>query len=166
MEIPGRIFIAAGKDVDSIIDSERKRQSAEADLRRMTTERDAAIQSAANLRAELENVYKKGGMALVILLVVVSIIGLLFWLSSKEPGTASPSPPPQSGQPPSAPRPETKPAETPTQPPARNAPSRHCMRGCGPSDYWEYRSSRFHSGPRYRHFECWRDRSIQGPCFD
>ncbi len=163
MEIPGRIFIAIGKEADSIIDSERKRQSAEADRRRMESERDAALRNAAKLRADLEQTQKITVIAWLILILLISIIALWFWLSPKEPSAPPVSPPPQSEQPPATPPPKAP--EIPKPPPRPNVPSRRCMRGCGPPDYWEYPSWQFHSGPRYRHFECWRDRSVQGPCF-
>jgi hypothetical protein len=162
MAFPGRVFIVAGKDeVDSVVDSDRKRQAAEANMRQMRNERDAAVQTATSLRAGLEQMQRIAAITLLILIIFISIV-LWLWLSSRGSGAPSQS---QSSSESSKVTPPTESKPIPRSPPQQNPHSRTCKRGCDPPGYWEYDSWRFHNPPRYHESECWRDRSIRGPCF-
>jgi hypothetical protein len=165
MAFPGRIFIATDKEADSLIDSDRRRQTAEANMRQMESERNAALQREAELRGDLEAAQKIAGIAFFILILVIAIIALWFWLSLTESSPPPLLPPALSEPPPTTPPAAPAPSQIPTPRARPNVPSLRCTRGCGPPDDWEYPSWRFHNRPGYLDFECWRDRGIEGPCF-
>src|SRR5579871_1493889 len=156
-------FTATGADADTTIESVRLRLEADAAKTKMQRERDEALQREAAIRTELERMQKIATGAIAILILIVTVIGLAVLNDATSP--PSPSRPP-SESPPAQPSPPSNPPQI-TKPPRRpDVPSRRCTRGCGPPDCCEYPSWRFHTRPKYQDFECWRDRSIQGPCFD
>jgi hypothetical protein len=159
MEFPDSVFFATGKKAELVIDSERRRLKTEADKKQVEGERDAALRSVVQLRAALKQMQMIAAIALFILMLVISIIAVWFWLNANKQSTgpvSQPSATPHS--------PECNPLETARLPPP--VLSQRCTRGCCAPDYWEHRAWRFHSGRGYGHFECWRDRGIQGFCFD
>ena len=122
-----------------------------------------------------------------VLLVAWLAISLLDWIWGLPTPicfvvTCSPEPEPQprpqpQPQPKSQPQPQPQPqpksqpqpqARLPRHPPR---PRPHVLEvvivgECPPLGYWGYYSPRLREPPRRSAIECWRDRSIRGPCFD
>jgi hypothetical protein len=163
-----KTYTVTDGDADTTINSDRLRRNAEDDRDKMKKERDDALEREAKLRDKLEEVTRTAAIAIIISVVVISVGAVLLWLSLKEPGPPHPPPlPPRCEQtlPPHPPGPTSCPKPNP---PARpHTPSRGHMQRCGAPDCcWEYPSCRNHDRSTYDGGECWRDRSIQGACFD
>jgi hypothetical protein len=120
-----------------------------------------------------------------VLLVVWVAISVLDWILGWPSPicfvvTCSPQPQPQpepqpqpQTQPQLEPQPEPQPQpQPPPQPPRHSARTRLRVRDkvivgeCLPPGYWGYYSRRLRDPPRRWQIECWRDRSIRGPCFE
>ena len=147
-----KTFTISDPDVDLIINSDRLRQTADAEKEQMRKERDAA-------RAKLKQMQQVAGIATLTLVLV--ILGGIAWLWFRPPAACEqpPSPPP--------PLPECTSCRKPVPPPRPGTPSRGYIQKCGASDgCWEYPSCRIHNRSKYEDGECWRDRSTQGGCFD
>jgi len=121
------------------------------------TDQDAADEKMEQLNAE---------RPVKIFLVAAALLFCL-WLVEKIPGqTAQPpdSVVSDSAPPPSVPQEYSDSVPLPRpRPPDRHHMPRRAQADYG--DYGDYRVSRLHDSPRRQQLECWRDRSIRGPCF-
>jgi hypothetical protein len=157
MSLPPRIFIALGdrSEISSLASDDLGRKADQQTIDKLKHELRDAKERLDRAEGEVDQFHRQAEAAkwwtgLFIFLIAVSAITLWLWLKSKDSGLPPPpiqhdiNPPPSVNPPPSAPR----------RPPASH-PSNGCGYGCNPLYYREY-----------KYLECWRNRSIRGPCFD
>jgi hypothetical protein len=163
-----KTYTVTNGDADTVIDSDRLRRAAEAARNQMEIERNAALQREATALAQLDEMRRIAAIAIIISVVAISVGAVLLWLSLKEPGAPPPQPLPlRCEEPPAPPPPGPTSCPKPAPPPRPHTPSRDHMQRCGAPDCCrEYPSCRIHDPSKYDGDECWRDRSIQGACFD
>jgi hypothetical protein len=149
MALPRRIFIALGdpSDVSPVASHDVQVQKLR-EVEKHAKEVEKHSKEVEKHAKELEKfVYERNKWneqvlgAVTLFVLVVATFSVTIWLCRQPP---PPEPPPKP--------PLIIPVPVPIPVPQ---PHHDCKGGCGPPHYWEYEN-----------FECWRQRSVRGSCFN